>query len=373
MNDEERYATLLERMRSRETALGEASARAVDTYVSPRWFVDERSHLFRRVIRVAALSIELPSTGAYVSFVSHGVPVLLTRAADGQVRAFVNACRHRGAQLVTDASGEGCRRLSCPYHAWTYDLEGHLVGVPGRKAFFPDLELAETGLLALPAVEHAGVIWYRLTPGEPIDLEAELGPVLLEGLRELNLGQCTQSGRTRLPVAANWKLFAEGVRENYHFSTTHAETIGRVFVRNVMTVETHGCHSRITLPRRDLVEAVAHSARLEQGADTMYVLFPGTTFIAGREGITMLRVEPEAPDRSVVEISTLARPGTAADDALRARHHRHVCRIFGEDLVRLESVQRGLDSGLVEEVRFGRQEYLLGLFHDHIRARLATP
>ena len=99
-----------------------------DSYTSPERLAAELDVLFHGHPLVLCLSGALPGPGSYRTVDLCGTPVLLTRAADGRVRAMANVCRHRGVRVV-DGAGEA-RRFTCPFHAWVYDLEGHLVGVP---------------------------------------------------------------------------------------------------------------------------------------------------------------------------------------------------------------------------------------------------
>ena len=101
-----------------------------------------------------------------------GVPVLLTRGADGVVRGFYNICSHRAAVLVPEGNGSA-RRFSCPYHAWTYDQEGALVGILSREDF-GDVDAGCLGLVELPVAERAGLIWAQLSPTPSIDIDTFL-------------------------------------------------------------------------------------------------------------------------------------------------------------------------------------------------------
>ena len=108
---------------------------------------------------------QLARPGDFVARTVLGTPVLLVRGGDGQVRGFVNACRHRAAQLLPESAGHGLRAIVCPYHAWSYDLGGRLCGVPDGAASFPELDPATRGLLPLPTAEHLGLLW--TVPGRP--------------------------------------------------------------------------------------------------------------------------------------------------------------------------------------------------------------
>src|SRR5436190_13861202 len=139
----------------------------------------ERERLFRSLPIFMGLSTRLPMPGDYVTEDVAGMPVLMTRGADGQVRAFANICRHRGAPV---ASGCGnARAFVCPYHGWSYDAQGKLLGTTD-KVGFAGLDPAAHGLVALPAVEKHGMLYVRSRPAQPgedaaIDIDAVLGPI----------------------------------------------------------------------------------------------------------------------------------------------------------------------------------------------------
>src|SRR6185436_2201852 len=133
----------------------------------------EREHLFRGQPLFMGLSCRLPKPGDYLAEEIAGVPLLLVRGQDGVLRAFANICRHRGAPV---ASGCGQARVfACPYHGWTYGLDGKLAGIP-EAAAFPGVDKASHGLAPLPVGERHGMIFVRLAAGDSagIDIDAHL-------------------------------------------------------------------------------------------------------------------------------------------------------------------------------------------------------
>ena len=126
----------------------------VENYCSRERFESEMA-LLRRLPVVFCLSAMLPDKGSYIARKAAGTPLLVVRGDDGKVRAFINACRHRGMQVAT---GNGCARsFVCPYHAWTYGLEGELRHIPGH-AGFPGVELEGNGLVEVSALESGGLV-----------------------------------------------------------------------------------------------------------------------------------------------------------------------------------------------------------------------
>jgi phenylpropionate dioxygenase-like ring-hydroxylating dioxygenase large terminal subunit len=119
------------------------------------------------------LGCRIPKPGDYFTDNNCGVPILVVRDHDGEVRAFLNVCRHRGAQVAT-ACGQIKRNFVCPYHGWSYDDRGKLVGIPDSRNF-DGVDRDEHGLVALPACERFGCIWVQPEPGTHFDIDKELG------------------------------------------------------------------------------------------------------------------------------------------------------------------------------------------------------
>lgn len=150
-----------------------------------------------------------------------GRSILLTRDAEGAAHAFLNYCRHRGAE---PASGCGnARAFVCPYHAWSYDTKGRLVGMPLRDRY-RDLDLSRHGLVELPSQECHGFVWVVLRPGAPIDVAAHLGGLGAE-LASLHCERMTYfNSLPAEPLATNWKSVTEGLLEGLHVPFVHAGT-----------------------------------------------------------------------------------------------------------------------------------------------------
>ncbi|MDX1736450.1 MAG: Rieske 2Fe-2S domain-containing protein, partial [Halioglobus sp.] len=197
---------------------------------------------------------ELPAPGTFKTLATPLGSVLANRDAQGQAHAFHNVCRHRGAQLVAEAGGESSR-FTCPYHAWSYGLDGALLAVPGRDECFPGLEAAERGLAAIPVVEAFGLLW--LCPGAPgpgdarAHLDEHLGE-MAHNLAWLDMASLHVFKRHTRVWRANWKLLSEGGLESYHFRTAHRNTIGPYFLHNCSVQDRLGLHSRMVLPTKKI-------------------------------------------------------------------------------------------------------------------------
>ncbi|MDA0339861.1 MAG: aromatic ring-hydroxylating dioxygenase subunit alpha, partial [Proteobacteria bacterium] len=213
----------------------------LSAYLDPDQWQREIDLIFKKVPLVVALTCEMSNVGDYKALDIAGVPLLVTRGKDGEVRAFMNACRHRGTPVVEDGCGHASR-FTCPYHGWTYASDGRLLAV-AEKEKFGDVDNATTGLVELPCAERVGFIFAILTPGLPIDLagwmagmDKDIAPHGFEnwtylGSRELN--------------GPNWKISYDGYLEGYHFAALHKETILKVTLNNLMDFDAFGPHQRV--------------------------------------------------------------------------------------------------------------------------------
>src|SRR5439155_1665384 len=193
-----------------------------------------------------------------------GIPILAVRGNDSRVRAFRNACRHRGTQLV---DGSGCEKaFVCRYHGWTYGLDGALRHVPDEDGF-PGLEKSTRGLVPVETAETSGLVFVTQdTPGARL----EALPPLIPSDRRL-------VGTFARDVPANWKVVVEGFLEGYHIRSTHQATFYPVQFDNLNVVETFGRNSRVTFPYRAInkLRAIPPEERSVEGKLTyVYHLFP---------------------------------------------------------------------------------------------------
>ena len=142
-------------------------------YCCPEIAAKEREILFQKHPQLIGLSADLPELGSFMTIDDFGTPVLATRDTEGRFRAFLNACRHRGARVAEEARGKS-RRFICPYHNWTYACDGELVGIPQRE-HFGEVDMACRGLLELPAEEKHGLLFVHPQRGGHLDVEELLG------------------------------------------------------------------------------------------------------------------------------------------------------------------------------------------------------
>ena len=214
-------------------------------YVDPQRWAREVDLIFKRLPLLLATTAELRAPHAYKAIEVAGVPVLLTRGGDGVVRAFVNMCSHRGATLVDVGLGTA-RRFTCPYHAWTYDQSGDLVGV-FKHSDFGSFDMSCHGLTPLPVAERAGLVWVVLSPTRSVDIDA-----FLCGYDELlafhHFEDMHHYGTVQL-AGPNWKVAFDGYVDFYHLPILHKDTFGTAISPDAVFHRV-GPHQRITGPRQ---------------------------------------------------------------------------------------------------------------------------
>ena len=222
----------------------------VEAYTDPQRYQREVQRIFRESPIAVALSLELPEPGTYKAQTLMGRPLLITRDEAGEAHAFLNVCRHRGAIVCPAGSGRRSR-FSCPYHAWTYDNRGRLVGVYGAGSF-GEVDMDSRPLTRLHCAERSGVIFACLTPGVAFDIDAWLDGFAAK-LDSLCLNDWVVYEQRDLE-GPGWKPTLDGYLEVYHHDSVHRTTVGRHTIGNLLVHDTYGPHQRLTFGRRNLPE-----------------------------------------------------------------------------------------------------------------------
>ena len=196
----------------------------VEAYTSQDWFEREQARIFSRTWAYGGLAEDVSEPGQYVSVQAGLNNIFVVMDQDRRLRAFHNICRHRGTQLLR-AVGKTRQVITCPYHDWTYSLEGCLLSVPDRKSQFPELDMSSLGLKKASVARWRGMLWVH--PDENAisvedwfgSVEARLGPHKVDDLVEYT------SGRAEYTIAANWKIVVENYIDGYHLAHLHAGTL----------------------------------------------------------------------------------------------------------------------------------------------------
>jgi phenylpropionate dioxygenase-like ring-hydroxylating dioxygenase large terminal subunit len=375
---------LLAHLSNRTTALADAIYRnPVKDYTCPLQAARERETFFRDGPINIGLSALLPQAGDWMTHDYTGVPILIVRRADESLGAFLNVCRHRGARLAegcgTGKSGSGgARSFSCPYHGWTYGLDGSLVARP-EEASFAAAERATHGLRMLPVVEKYGMIWVGPNPDRPLAVDTLLDGVA-DDLAAFGLGSYHHYETRVLSREMNWKLAVDTFCETYHLAYLHPDTVSPLFHNNRANFAAFGRNHRMIAARRTLDELrdqpedawdfFAHSA-------IIYVLFPNTVFLFQRDHVETWHIFPgERVDSCTMYVSLYIPEPAVSDSAKRHWDNNFnllMATVESQDFPTCEGMQRGFPSGAQESIVFGRNEPALQHFHRSIAAALAEP
>jgi phenylpropionate dioxygenase-like ring-hydroxylating dioxygenase large terminal subunit len=331
----------------------------IEAYLDPGRFAAEVA-LLRRLPIPFCPSQALPQPGSYHAREAAGVPILVVRDNDGQIRAYRNSCRHRGTPLV---DGSGCARaLTCPFHGWVYALDGRLSHVPHADGF-GGLDESTRGLVPVPCRERDGVVWVNQ---EVDDFDA------VANVRGLMPSQVLVE-HVEITVECNWKIFTEGFLEGYHIRATHPTTFLPFGYDNVTVLEQNGPHNRITFPFRR-IETLRDTPREQWRIDGLVTqldhVFPNAVFPRLTSHTAMIAIEPLDIATTRMDLYKMATP--AADGSVPENARRDMAFVetgLKEDRAMARGVQRGLQCR-TGDVIFARYEYALTHLHDELDAAL---
>ena len=363
LNDAELLDHILKHIDEGTTDLGDEDwHEPVENYASQTRFDAERQ-LMRRLPVAFCPVAALPENGSYVARASAGVPIVVVRDLSGTVRAFRNACRHRGMQL---AEGSGCTKIfRCSYHGWAYRLDGRLEYVPHEHGF-PDLDKDSTGLVPVHDVTiQNGLVF--VTQDEPVGLGA------LESLPDLLTDDQVLFDSSESVDDINWKLTAEGTLEGYHIKPTHPESFYPFGYDNLNVVEMQGPNSRVCFPFRR-IEKLRDTPRENLSLDRMVTLvnrvFPFASINRLSQHYDVTFAEPESPTRTRYFSYKLTLPKTngaapTEEDLARAKKDAAFLSDTGrkEDAEVVSKIQAAIGSGANNHYRFGRFESAIGHLH----------
>ena len=370
-NDAELLDHILNHIDNGTTDLGnEEWLEPVENYASQARF-DAEQRLMRRLPIPFCPVAALPEPGSYIARQSAGVPIVVVRDEQGTIRAFRNACRHRGMQL---AEGTGCTKIfRCNYHGWAYRLDGRLEYVPHEHGF-PDLDKRRNGLVPVHSIDiQSGLVF--VTQDEPVGLGA------LESLPELLTEDQVIFESQEKVEEANWKLTAEGTLEGYHIKPTHPESFFPYGYDNLNVVEMQGPNSRVCYPFRR-IEKLRDAPRENLSLDRMVTLvnrifpFTSVTRLAQHYGVSF--AEPESPTRTRYFNYRLTLPtvdGLEPSEEALARAKKDVAFLSDtgdkEDAKVVSDIQAAIGSGANTHYRFGRFESAIGHLHRNLARYLA--
>ncbi|MEX0311889.1 MAG: aromatic ring-hydroxylating dioxygenase subunit alpha [Tateyamaria sp.] len=350
-------------------------------YTDPSIYEEERAALLMAGWAGLAVAADVPDPGDAVPLTFLGIPLLLIRDRDGQVRVFHNICRHRGMILV-DAPRKIEGAIRCPYHSWCYSTEGRLVstphvGGPGQNTA-EGIDKSDLGLIEVRSYIWMDVVWINLSGDAPAFKEANAA--LLERWAEFDvpLYHGGTDSRFQLSVACNWKLAVENYCESYHLPWVHPDLNAYSRLEDHYHIEEHGRFSgQGTLVYRQLTgddgQTFPDFENLSDMWDTAaeYItLYPNVLLGVHRDHAFAIVLVPQSPGQTVENIHLYyARPDT--DATLRARNTALWKQVFEEDIFVVEGMQRGRHTPMFDGGRFSpAMDGPTHMFHDWVATRM---
>lgn len=337
-----------------------------DVYVSESHWLAEQEALFRRRPVVACLSGAVASVGDYVSLTVGGVPVVVVRGDDGVLRGFRNVCRHRASSVVSGC-GSGAASLRCPFHAWTYRLDGSLLARPQAGEGFDGTDESDLGLVPVPVGEAHGLVFVRPEGDEPVDADSLIGEAALD-LDDFNVGGYLPFDRWESSWPCNWKLLVDTFLESYHVFSLHRTTVGKYYLSQPMTYRGYGPNLRFQTCQKsilELAEAPEDHWDLLSRATVEYLIAPNVILSHSVDHFAVYQFLPAAVDQTDVTM-TLYTPELVTEQT--RPHYERTLELHqrvgaGEDFPQAVKIQQSLASGLVKETLVGRHEVALIHFH----------
>ena len=337
---------------------------ALDDLTLPfAWYTDEqvlrheRARIFARSWQYGGRAEHVASPGSFLATDAGGIPILVVRDKAGALRAFLNVCRHRGA-VLTDGCGTR-ETIQCHYHAWTYDLDGSLRAAP-RSDREPGFDKGEWSLLPASAGVWGPFLFVNPDP-DARPLEDWLGELPEILARDIDLSQLVFHSRVEFGANANWKIVVENFLECYHCPTAHPSFSDAVDVNP----------DRYLLEPHPTFSSQFCAARGTGERGQFHLAYPNTgiNVFPGPPNLSIGPISPHGPNRTERYLDYFFAPGV--DEDWLAEFFALDEQVGKEDTALVESVHRGMASGLVERGRLLLQsEPLLASFQRWVEAQL---
>jgi carnitine monooxygenase subunit len=346
-------------------------------YSDPDFFELEKQTIFRKSWQLVCHQSDLPRPGDYHTFDFLGESVIAVRGADGTVRSFHNVCRHRASRLLDGPKGHCAGRITCPYHAWTYGLDGKLLAVPHRETF-PALDMSTHGLVPLEQEIFMGFIFIRFERGGPS--VSEMTKPYAHEMAAYRLEELVPQGRVTLrPRSVNWKNVADNYSDGLHINVAHPG-LTRLFGKS------YGIEAREWIDKMwgSLRETPSKrwSERLyqkflpqvdslppeRQKLWTYFKLWPNVAFDIYPDQIDFMQFLPISPTETIIREIAYVHPDSRREmRAARYLNWRINRRVNIEDKALIERVQAGMQSSSYTVGPLSTEEVCLRSFTRRMR------
>jgi len=364
---------------------GDAVSLPAWIYRDPEFFELEKELVFRPSWQIVCHVNDVPRSGDFHTFEFLGQGVFVLRGEDGQIRSFHNACRHRAARLLDDSKGHCGRRITCPYHAWSYGLDGRLLTVPQRNDF-AGLDRERFGLVPLEQEIFMGFIFVRFAadaPGSAARLPSvrEMAAPYAEELAAYRLEELVPQGRVTLrPRSVNWKNVGDNYSDGLHIPVAHPG-LTRLFGASY-GVEARPWIDKMWGGMRDIPSAnlserlyqallppVPHLPAARQRLWTYFKLWPNIAFDIYPDQIDFMQFLPVSPTETLIREIAYVHPDARREmRAARYLNWRINRQVSLEDRKLIERVQAGMASDAYTVGPLGQSEVCLRSFARHMRA-----
>ncbi len=323
-------------------------------YHDPDFFELEKRAIFRTSWQLVCHSNDIPEVGDYHRFDLFGESVVTVRGKDRQLRSFHNVCRHRASRLLDAQKGNCGHLIACPYHHWSYSLEGKLVGVPQRTSF-NGLDMESRGLVALEQEIFLGFVFIRFEPGLPS--VREMAEPYTHELAAYRMEELVPQGRVTLrPRQVNWKNVADNYSDGMHIPVAHPG-LTRLFGRSY-AIEAKDWIDKMSGTLQDqissnwserlyqrLLPQVAHLPAERQRLWTYFKLWPNVAFDIYPDQIDFMQFIPVSPTETLIREIAYVHPDSRREmRAARYLNWRINRQVNVEDKTLIERVQAGMAS-----------------------------
>ena len=340
-------------------------------YFDAKFAEAEQERLWRRTWLLAGVESELSKSGAYVLFEQLGLSIIILRGQDGAIRAFHNVCRHRASTLLSQPKGDVSRSIVCPYHAWSYSLDGRLLSVPEAHDF-ACLDKSRRGLAPVRCETWRGLVFINLddAAGGLADFMAPVG----QQTAGFPLETVTVHDHFFVEMECNWKLAYHNFLEAYHVLMVHPQSLGQVLnPRSLVISLLQNGHARnaVNKPKADSI----YSAEVicPEPVDELFsrftvsmINFPNTFFALDASGFAFQTFWPAGVNRSILEVRLVGWEGASADAAYWSQMRTTIESILAEDLRLFAGIQRGVASGATPRMLAGYQERAIYWFEEEL-------